>query len=258
MTKRHGLYPQSGWILYGEAGNHAKGAEPMRLSRLACYVCLISLMLVSCRGSRPPELREYETASELILALEEAGASVVETTMMGDPAYPGVTKVIQVEGELVQVVEYEIMDERREVSDRIASEGAALEGALAWSAGSNLWASGNLVVVYAGTNGGVILLLSGLLGDPLTYVPSDTDEPYPPGVTSAISELARQLDADPAQIGVVAYESVEWPDSCLGLPEPKEACAEVITPGWRVRLELNDVVHELHSDQLGEQIRGLK
>ena len=226
----------------------------MRLSYLACHVCLVSLMLGSCRDSGPPGLREYETASELILALEEAGASVVETTMMGDPAYPGITQVIRVEGEIVQVVEYETEDARREVSDQIASEGVAIEGALPWSAGSNLWASGKLMVVYGGTKGGVILLLGGLLGDPITYVSSDLDEPYPPGVTSAISALARHLDVDPAQIDVVTYESVEWPDSCLGMPEPEEACAEVITPGWRVRLESNGVVRELRSDSLGEQI----
>ncbi len=258
MSKGYGLHLQSGWMLHGETGSYAKGVEPMRLSRLACYVCLASLMLVSCRDYGPSGLSEYETARELILALEEAGASVVETAVMGNPAYPGVTQVIQVEGELVQVVEYETVDARRIVSDRIASEGHAMEGALAWSAGSNLWASGKLVVAYAGTNGGVILLLSGLLGDPLTYVPSETDEPYPPGVTSAISALARQFDVDPAQIDVVAYEYVEWPDSCLGMPEPEEACVEVIALGWRVRLELDGVVHELHSDRLGEQIRGLK
>jgi hypothetical protein len=158
----------------------------------------------------------------------------------------------------VQVVEYETVEARREASDRVISEEGTKGGTLAWSAGSNLWASGKLVVVYAGTKGGVILLLSGLLGDPLTYVASDTDEPYPPGVTSAIGALARQFDVDPAEIGVVAYESVEWPNSCIGMPEPEEACAEVITPGWRVRLELEGAVHELHSDSLGEQIRGIK
>ena len=134
----------------------------------------------------------------------------------------------------------------------------SVAGTLSWTIGANLWASGKLVVVYAGTKGGVILLLSGLLGDALTYVPSDTDEPYPPGVTSAIGALAAQLDVDPAQITVVAYEPVEWPDSCLGMPESEEACAEVITPGWQVRLELDGKVYELRSDSLGEQIRGLK
>jgi hypothetical protein len=156
------------------------------------------------------------------------------------------------------VIEYETVDARREVSDRITSGRGKVEGALVWAAGSNLWASGKLVVVYGGKDGGLILLLSGLLGDPLTYVLSVTDEPYPPSVTSAIGALARHFDVDPAKIGVVSYESVEWPDSCLGMPEPAEACAEVITYGWRVRLELDGLVYELHCDKLGEEIRGLQ
>ena len=230
----------------------------MKPLRLTCYLFLLSFLIVSCRAAEPPGLRAYATTNELIQALQEAGVSVAETAITGDPAYPGVAQVIQVDGEIVQVIEYETVDARREVSDRITSGMGEMEGALVWAAGSNLWASGKLVVVYGGKDGGMILLLSGLLGDPLTYVLSVTDEPYPPGVTSAIGALARHFDIDPAQIGVASYEFVEWPDSCLGMPEPGEACAEVITQGWRVRLELDGVVHEIHCDKLGEEIRGLQ
>lgn len=58
-----------------------------------------------------------------------------------------------------------------------------------------------------------------------------------PAQQAAIEELAQNLGLTEDQINIVSTEAVEWPDSCLGISEDETACAEVITPGYRVVLE---------------------
>jgi hypothetical protein len=112
-----------------------------------------------------------------------------------------------------------------------------------------------LLVLYAGLDGGTVLLLSGLLGDPLTAEAPEVDEPYPPAVLAAIGTLAERSGTAPGSIQVARYEAVEWSDSCLGLPQPDEACAEAITPGWLIILRIGTDEHEFHSDELGQALR---
>ena len=45
-----------------------------------------------------------------------------------------------------------------------------------------------------------------------------------------------------------SVEFVEWPDACLGIAQRDVACAEVITPGYRIILEANGATYEYHTD----------
>jgi hypothetical protein len=51
---------------------------------------------------------------------------------------------------------------------------------------------------------------------------------------------------------VLRVERVEWPDACLGARRPDEACAEVITPGYRVIVERDGEKVEYHTDLGGK------
>jgi hypothetical protein len=53
----------------------------------------------------------------------------------------------------------------------------------------------------------------------------------------------------------VAVERTDWPDSCLGLGEPDEVCAAVITPGYRVVAEVDGEEVEYRSNLAGDEIR---
>lgn len=64
----------------------------------------------------------------------------------------------------------------------------------------------------------------------------------------AIADLAVRLDVSEDLITVVSVEFVEWPDSCLGVSKRDVACAEVITPGYRILLEANGQTYEYHTD----------
>jgi len=109
--------------------------------------------------------------------------------------------------------------------------------------------------VYFGRDGGTILLLSGLLGDPLQKPALADDEPYPPAVPAAIHALAEAKGEDPSLIQVLSYTFVVWSDGCLEYPHPNEDCTQALTSGWRILLQLGDQEIEIHSDEMGGIIR---
>ena len=62
---------------------------------------------------------------------------------------------------------------------------------------------------------------------------------------------------DLEDIQITDVERVDWVNTCLELPEPGEACTQVITSGWRIdaRLESIDEHIEVQTDETGSQIR---
>lgn len=67
-------------------------------------------------------------------------------------------------------------------------------------------------------------------------------------VELAVRDLALRLDLDPAQIQILAVESVEWPDAGLGCPLPGMNYAQVITPGYRITLEAAGKTYVYHTN----------
>jgi len=65
-------------------------------------------------------------------------------------------------------------------------------------------------------------------------------------VALAIEDLSLRLGS-PQGITVQSVEFVQWPDSCLGISKTDVACAEVITPGYRIVLEAGDRTYEYHT-----------
>ena len=49
--------------------------------------------------------------------------------------------------------------------------------------------------------------------------------------------LASRLGISTSSVMVISTESRDWPDSCLGLGQPGQFCAQVIVPGFRVAME---------------------
>jgi hypothetical protein len=46
---------------------------------------------------------------------------------------------------------------------------------------------------------------------------------------------------------VVDVEEVDWPDSCLGAPDPDEVCSQIVTPGYRIIVERDGKRIEYHA-----------
>ena len=62
------------------------------------------------------------------------------------------------------------------------------------------------------------------------------DHPALVALSAAIENAANLLRVPAEGVALGAMEARDWPDSCLGLPEDDEACAEVVTPGYLIRL----------------------
>ena len=69
-----------------------------------------------------------------------------------------------------------------------------------------------------------------------------------PQVERAIDDLATRQGADRSQVIVESVEDVEWRDSSLGCPQPGMMYAQVITPGFRIVLQLNGARYTYHGD----------
>ncbi len=86
-----------------------------------------------------------------------------------------------------------------------------------------------------------------------------TNTPVPPvdltpAQVAALSALSEALGLPLDQIKILSTEAVEWPDACLGVSRLNVACAQVITPGFRIVLEANRLQYEYHTTQDGAQV----
>lgn len=110
--------------------------------------------------------------------------------------------------------------------------------------------AGYLVKMDAG--GVVYEYRTDIQGNALRSVPAGQETPA--AVYAAIDTLAAQLGLDPSLISLNGSTAVEWPNSCLGVVTADTACAEVITPGYQVRLVVGAATYLLNTNQDGSQV----
>ena len=116
----------------------------------------------------------------------------------------------------------------------------------------------------------VMIILSGLSGcgkftpsQPVA-TPTTTPEVFMPlpaeqrAFEVVRATLASNLGLAPLSIALVEVIPVNWPDTCLGLPAIGEMCAQVVTPGFRVRVRAGEVIYEFHTDQDVTNLRQVK
>ena len=82
--------------------------------------------------------------------------------------------------------------------------------------------------------------------------PTPTAEVLPPSgdesdaIDRAIADLRERLGIGEEDVTVVEAIPTEFPDASLGLPEPGMSYAQVITPGYLIRLRADGVTYEYH------------
>jgi hypothetical protein len=74
-------------------------------------------------------------------------------------------------------------------------------------------------------------------------------------VERVITAYAKLANLQLSQIEVVLVEEVDWPNGCLGVEVPGILCNDVITPGYRIVLQVNGQTVELHSTLSGDDYR---
>jgi hypothetical protein len=232
-------------------------AKAGRNAFIALMTCILLWRGVACARSpqdqAPPPI---VTSDDFVQALRQVGAEVRLDPAGEGPFLEVPARAIVVDGVGVLTYEYASEADRQAVSGSISMDMTTVGGKeVTWSAPPKIWATGRLIVAYTGSDGGTILVLNSLLGDPLRPGEPEVDEPYPPAVAAAIEALASKLAVDPASIEVADFETMDWPDACLGLSQAGELCAESVTPGWRVDLLAAGKEYEAHTDLLGSQVR---
>lgn len=86
------------------------------------------------------------------------------------------------------------------------------------------------------------------LGEEPTELPID--------VEMAVKEaLSLETDIPAEEMEVVSARWTEWPDACLGLGEPDEQCAQVVTPGWQVTVRAGGQDYFVRTDEFGTTVR---
>ncbi len=73
-------------------------------------------------------------------------------------------------------------------------------------------------------------------------------------VLAAKTMLAEKSQASIAAIQLVDIQPVQWPDSCLGVPQAGIMCAMHVVAGYRVTLSASSLTYEAHTNLDGSQI----
>jgi len=95
-----------------------------------------------------------------------------------------------------------------------------------------------------------------VIATPTVLIPTPAEVPTgsEAAILSAKEDLAQRLGVAVEEITVLKVEAVEWPDTSLGCPRPGEMYAQVITPGYRIILEVRGNRYEYHSDNQGKRL----
>jgi hypothetical protein len=104
---------------------------------------------------------------------------------------------------------------------------------------------------------GMLLLAACIPNNPATVSPTPPEtggqaSDIPDEIRGAVAAL---LGVDAVQLQIQDLQQVEWPDACLGLAQPDEMCAEVITPGYRLIVTADGRQYQVHTDLTGMNIR---
>lgn len=86
--------------------------------------------------------------------------------------------------------------------------------------------------------------------------PAATPVAAPPvAPSSLITLIANDLGVDEREVQVLIVDPRDWPDAALGCPEPGNAYAEVITPGYLIVVQSGGAEFEFHTDKRASVVR---
>lgn len=193
---------------------------------------------------------------DLLDSLAAQGYSVVSEGDVDQPIFPVVGMNYQTDDFPFQVYEFPEPQAAQAASRMVSPDGAQIgDQTISWAGQPNFWCKGNLIVLYIGKEEAALDIFTSLLGEPIT-LPSGTEVgEYPPAVIIAMNYLAEMLGVSPEEIEVISFLHVDWADSCLGIISDKMMCAEVITPGWNIVLQVDGERYELHTNEDAALIR---
>jgi len=209
-------------------------------------------------GSGPgvsPAAGQIGGYADLVAVLQADGVTVTPGGDVDQPFIPIKGHLITINGADVQVFEFQDDATRQQVSDAISQAQNSINTSLPSGVTlPNVWAQGRLIVVYIGDDQAAINTLTKILGNTITQTPAAAAPP-PQVALAAQNRLAQALGVSAAQVQLVSAEQVQWPNTCLGLTPPGAACADTVTPGWRMTFNVNGQQYEVHTNETASVVR---
>src|SRR4026208_1364518 len=86
-------------------------------------------------------------------------------------------------------------------------------------------------------------------------IPALEDVLPPDAALNIRNQVSEILGVPVESIQLKSVEPTDWPNVCLGLPEPEEVCNEVVTPGWLLVFTADGQEYRFRADQTGTVIR---
>ena len=68
-------------------------------------------------------------------------------------------------------------------------------------------------------------------------------------VENARNDLAKRLKIDASEVKEKSVEETDFPDMALGAPEDDEMSGQMMTRGWRIKLEAQGKAFEYRADK---------
>ena len=116
----------------------------------------------------PVSTADIATVADLIEQLEATGTTAVETgDVVDQPFFTPVGQVLKVAGQDVQVFMYETVEALKEEARRVGPDGYSIgTTTVVWVAPPRFYATGHVIVLYAGDDAAVMDALDAALGGP--------------------------------------------------------------------------------------------
>jgi hypothetical protein len=252
---------------------------PSSLRKTLVYPVFGALFLALIAGGQPlPALAGVSPAmgaiggyADLLAALQAAGVTITQGGDINQSFIPVQGHAITVNGADVQVFEFQDDASRQEVSDAISQVQNSIDTALPSGIGqSNVWATGRLIVVYVGQDQATFNVLTKILGNAIILAPQaaspsvqpatapaapSSSAPSSPATSVARQRLAKALGVPADQVQLVSAEQAQWPNTCLGMTPPGKACADEVTPGWRMTFNVSGQQYEVRTNETASDVR---
>lgn len=223
--------------------------RPLRLPGLVALLLVVAVTGASC-ANLPPIVDSGESPTTVP---DSAGAPDLEApTAVVEAAQAALAKTLGVETTAIQVV---ASTEAEWPNGCLGVEqpGVMCTQAIVPGYQVILGANGTTYEVRTDRTGGQVAIVP-----QAQPVPGSGAAPaitFPPAAEQARAAAASALSKSIISVAIVSAEQEEWPDACLGLPEPLEVCAQVITPGHRVVLQAEDQQVTYRTDETGARVR---
>lgn len=138
---------------------------------------LLVFILAACSAQDPadaPNDPVFETEYQaLLVELEANGAQVEQTGEIEQPSFGVDARQVTVNGFPIQVIIFQNEEERLNVQEQLAQEPNMVpETGLADGGQVLIWAEGNIMAIFAGTDSGVVDPMNEALGEPVLILES--------------------------------------------------------------------------------------